>query len=146
MTVDVTVNTDNYIEQDADITEIGGELNILSGGELDIESGGELNILSGGELDIESGGALQFGGVAQSGCVRAGKYTVVAQDATDDDIVIATGLTTVTAFAYHILRAGVNFGNSDEVVTILAGVITITEDSTYVVTANDVVYWTAVGA
>jgi len=130
MTVDNTVNVDNYTEQVADITEIAGELNILSGG----------------ELDIQSGGALQFGGVAQSGNVRGANYTVVAQDATDDDIVIDTGLTTISSFNYHILRAGVNFGGSDEVVTIAAGVITITEDTTYVVTADDVVYWIAVGS
>ena len=146
MTVDATVNTDNYTEQGADITEIGGELNILSGGAIDVESGGELDIESGGVLNIESGGALQFGGVASSGVVRAANYTVVAQDATDDDIVIDTGLTTVSSFNYHILRAGVNFGGSDEVVTISAGVITITEDTTYVITADDVVYWIAVGS
>jgi len=144
MTVDATYNTDNYTEQGADITEIGGELNILSGGELDIESGGELNILSGGELDIESGGALQFGGVAQSGCVRAAKYTVVTADDTANKITVTTGLTTVTSFNYHILRAGVNV-SSAEVVTFAAGVVTIT-DSTYAATAGDVLYWIAVGS
>jgi hypothetical protein len=138
MALDGTYNTLNYENQGGDVWTIGGELNV--------ESGGEANVKSGGALNVESGGELQFGGVAQSGVVRGDNYTVVAQDATDNDIVIDTGLSTIDSFQYHILRAGVNVGGSDEVVTFAAGVATITEDTTYVVTADDVVYWMAIGS
>ena len=144
MTVDATVNCDNYKKQDADIAEIGGELNILDGGAIDVESGGELDIESGGILNIESGGALQFGGVAQSGVVRSGNYTADGDDDTANKITITTGLTTVLSFNYHILRLGVNV-SSAEVVTFVGGVVTIT-DGTYTATTGDVVYWTAIGS
>ena len=129
----MTVNTDNYIEQGAAVNEIAGQLNILSGG----------------ELDIESGGALQFGGVAMSGNVRAGSRVADATEEAANLYAIVTGLTAVTSFRYHILRAGANVGNSDEITTIAAGTVTITEKAvgpTFEFVADDVVYWIAVGS
>lgn len=40
----------------------GADLNIKSGGDLDIESGANLNILSGGDLEIKSGGTITVAG------------------------------------------------------------------------------------
>lgn len=97
-------------------------------------------------VNIPQGGAtLNWGDVAQTGCVRAGKYTCVADDDTNNKSTVDTGLTTVSFFYATVLRAGVDVATGQAAITEASGTITVTDAGTYATTADDVVHWIAVG-
>ena len=96
-------------------------------------------------VNIPQGGdTLNWGTVAQTGCVRAGKLTVTAGMAGAHAATVASGLTTVSAFIVTALRANVVIGN-DAVVTETAGTLSVADGSTYKVAQDDVIHWIAVG-
>jgi hypothetical protein len=71
--------------------------------------------------------------------IAAGTYTVVADDDTAGTVDIDSGLATGASAMVQIQRAGVNV-LEDAVVTVAAGVITLTDGgATYALTADDVV-------
>lgn len=98
----------------------------------------------GGAVNFTEG--LQVGGVAMSGAVRGGSYTVVTADDTAGTLDIDTGLTTVSSFVVQIFRAGVPIF-SDQAVSESGGTLTIADGgATYALTADDVINWIAVGS
>lgn len=88
-------------------------------------------------MDDEGGGA---------GVTAFGSHTVTAGEATANEIVIDTGLTTAATLSdlvVSIERAGASV-KADAVVTDNDdGTFTISEDTTYAVTAGDTVTWAA---
>ena len=87
---------------------------------------------------------LNWGTVAQTGCVRAGKHTITGAQATANAATFATGLTTVSGYIVSVLRSNVT-ATSDAVITESGGTISVADGSTYNVTENDVIHWIAVG-
>lgn len=70
-----------------------------------------------------------------------GTYTAVAQDATDNDMVIATGLSAISGWFVQIYRSGVNV-MEDAIVTASGGDLTVSDGGvTYAVTAGDVLMY-----
>lgn len=68
-----------------------------------------------------------------------GSYTAVADDATANEAVIATGLDAIAGFIVQIFRAGVNV-MEDAIVTASGGNLSVADGAaTYAVTANDVI-------
>lgn len=96
-------------------------------------------------VHIPQGGAtLNWGDVAQTGCVRAGKHTVTSWQASANAATFASGLTTVSGYIVSVLRSNVTV-TSDAVITESNGTISVADGSTYNVTENDVIHWIAVG-
>ena len=90
--------------------------------------------------------ALKANSADASGIVKAGAYTVVADDDTANSKTIATGLSSIVSMQITVLRAGARV-NSDEIITMGSGNLTISDGgATYVLTTGDVIYWIAVGA
>lgn len=78
-------------------------------------------------------------------CVpRSGAYTVVAGDATANLVDIVTGFTTVTQYQLTIIRSGAIVQTAITTSKQTGGVIRIA-DGTYVLTADDIIYWMATG-
>lgn len=83
--------------------------------------------------------------VGNTGTTKAGLYEAIADDDTAGSKTIATGLTTIGYFNVMITRAGVPIF-SDQKLSATAGNILIEDGAaTYVITAGDKIYWTAVG-
>ena len=74
----------------------------------------------------------------EASSVVRGSYTAVAGDATADVITIDSGLTAIVGWQVQILRSGVDV-TGDIVMTASDGDLVLTESSTYVITADDVV-------
>lgn len=102
-----------------------------------------LNVQSGGSINIDTGGTFKRNGVSLGSSI-GGSYTVIAADDTANTKVIATGLTTITTATVQIIRSG-KVVSSDPAVSFSAGNLTVSDGSTYVLTTNDVINWTAYG-
>lgn len=99
----------------------------------------------GGTLNVQSGGKLTFNGVQPTGAVRAGAYTVTSGDDTANTTTIATGLSSISSVTVQVIRSN-KVATSDAAITVSAGNLTVADGSTYVLTAGDVLRWVAVGA
>lgn len=69
-----------------------------------------------------------------------GRYVADADDDTANAITINTGVINATVFFVQIFRSGANVLDA-AVVTLSAGVLTITDGGTYAATTADVVNW-----
>ena len=135
-------NSENYKEQGGDRTVIGGALDIVSGGELDVEDGAAFK-LAGVQVTASAAQLNAAGGNA--GTVKAGSYTADGDDDTAGTLDIDTGLSSVTSYSVQILRSGVPIF-SDQAISESSGTITVADGgATYVITSGDVINWNAVG-
>lgn len=87
-----------------------------------------------------------LGSTAAGKLMAAGEYTVTNDDATANQAVIATGLTTVAAAIVQIVSATNVVIHSDEVVTFATSNITVADGgATYNTVATDKIRWIAFG-
>lgn len=111
--------TDNYEEQGGNVWVVGGKLNILAGG------------------------SMQLNGV-DVGLIVGGSHTVTAGEQTAGTLNIATGLTSIGAQIVQIIRSG-NEVNGAAISASGANIVVATNGATYVVTTGDVINWLAIG-
>jgi hypothetical protein len=74
--------------------------------------------------------------------IKRGAYTVVAADDTANYKTIVTGLAAFTGFIVQVYRAGV-IQTGFKVTAPAAGSLKIEDAGSFVLTADDVIYWTA---
>jgi hypothetical protein len=79
-----------------------------------------------------------------AGPISHGSYTVVAGDDTANTVDIDTKLSSVTTAVVQVIRAG-KVATGDAAVSFAAGVLTVANGATYVLTTGDVLNWIAVG-
>lgn len=127
---------------------------VASGGSLTISSKGDelsalpnTTLVAGQFAVFENIGGMvwQRADVGQEPAFRAGKYTAVADDASNDSVAIATGLNTIVTAQVMILR-GNKCMTDDATITFTGGTLTIADNSTaYVLTTGDVIHWLVTG-
>lgn len=69
-----------------------------------------------------------------------GVHTATSGDASADAVAFDSAKPGATGFMVQVWRAGVNIG-LDVKASILAGVLTVEDGSTYKITASDVIMW-----
>lgn len=83
-------------------------------------------------------------GVGAGYVIGRASYTVIADDDTANTVDIDTGLTTIVSVIVQVTRAGAVV-TGDAAVSAAAGVVTVADGATFVLTADDVVNVIAVG-
>ena len=80
------------------------------------------------------------------GTLKAGTDTLSGAEASAvGGLAITTGLTSITGYIVQIFRSTVLI-NSDQKVVISGGTLSVTDGSTYELTAGDIVNWIAWGS
>lgn len=119
-----------------------------------LQDGEVIFVKSGGTLQLESGSAVTLAGVDKTDefaaalalTVKAGAYSMDADDATANSATIASGLASITTVICQVVDSGNNVVTSDADITTSSGNIVVADGSTFNVTDGYVVRWIAIGA
>lgn len=109
------------------------------------QGGSTLTVESGGAIAVKTGGSITYNGVANTGVVKGGSYTVTAGDDTANTTAITTGLSSITTFDVKVIRSGKNVA-SDTSLSASGGTLTVADGSSYTLTNGDVIKWIAIGS